>query len=137
VIDAFRDVQAARQDQDRLRNEAETYASRVVPEARGRATTIIQEAEAYKERAVNEAQGGASRFNAIHEQYRKAPEITRQRMFLETMEHVLGPADKLVIDQAHGGPGVIPYLPLDQFQRRSGGNAQQGQVQGQAQGATR
>ncbi len=133
VIDSFRDVQAARQDQDRLRNEAETYASRIVPEARGESTRIIQGAEAYKERSINEAQGAASRFVAVFEQYRKAPEITRERMFLETMERVFGGMDKVIIDQKQGGSGVVPYLPLDQLQQRR----QPGPAAGQNQGATR
>ena len=90
VIDAFRDVQAARQDQDRARNEAETYASKVVPEARGEAARIVQEAEAYRERIIAEANGQASRFKQVYEEYRKAPDITRERMYLETMERVFG-----------------------------------------------
>ncbi|MDJ1158577.1 FtsH protease activity modulator HflK [Chelatococcus sp. SYSU_G07232] len=126
VIDAFRDVQAARQDQDRVRNEAETYASRVVPEARGRAAGIIQEAEAYKQRTVAEAQGAASRFTQVYEEYRKAPDITRQRMFLETMERVFGGMDKVIIDQKGNGQGVVPYLPLNELQRRPGAGAQTG-----------
>jgi membrane protease subunit HflK len=123
VIDAFRDVQAARQDQDRLRNEAETYASKVVPEARGEAARIVQEAEAYRERAVAEANGQASRFKQVFEEYRKAPDVTRQRMYLETMERVLGGSDKIILDQKQGGQGVVPYLPLDQAQRRTGQGA--------------
>jgi membrane protease subunit HflK len=116
VIDAFRDVQAARQDQDRVKNEAETYASRIVPEARGQATQIVQAAEAYLARTVAEAKGDASRFEQIYAEYTKAPEVTRQRMFLETMERLLGGTDKIILDQ-RGGSGVVPYLPLDQLQR--------------------
>jgi membrane protease subunit HflK len=122
VIDAFRDVQAARQDQDRARNEAETYASRVVPEARGEAARIIQEAEAYRERAVAEATGQASRFQQVYETYKAAPDVTRERMFLETMERVFNGADKVLVDQS-GGNGVVPYLPLPEMQRRSQGAA--------------
>jgi membrane protease subunit HflK len=122
VIDAFRDVQAARQDQDRLRNEAETYASRIVPEARGKAIGIVQEAEGYRERATNEAQGNASRFLSVYEQYRLAPDVTRERMYLETMEHVLGPTNKIIVDQ-RGGQGVVPFLPLDSLQRPAAGAA--------------
>jgi membrane protease subunit HflK len=122
VIEAFRDVQAAQQDQSRLRNEAETYASRVVPEARGQAARLVQEAEAYRERSVAEATGQASRFSQIYEQYRLAPEVTRERLFLETMERVFGGMDKVIIDQnsagTGGGNGVVPFLPLDQLQRR-------------------
>jgi membrane protease subunit HflK len=117
VIDAFRDVQAARADQERLRNEAQTYANRVVPEARGRSAQLVQAAEAYKDQTVAEAYGQASRFNAVYEQYRNAPGVTRERLFLETMERVLGGADKVIIDQPQGGHGVVPYLPLDQLQQ--------------------
>jgi membrane protease subunit HflK len=121
VIEAFRDVQAAQQDQSRLRNEAETYASRVVPEARGQAARLVQEAEAYRERSVAEATGQASRFSQIYEQYRLAPAVTRERLFLETMERVFGGMDKVIIDQSAGGNGngVVPFLPLDQLQRRA------------------
>lgn len=119
VIDAFRDVQAARQDQDRARNEAETYASKVVPEARGEAARIVQEAEAYRERIIAEANGQASRFNQVYEEYRKAPDVTRERMYLETMERVFSGTDKVVIDQKNGSSqGVVPYLPLGELQRR-------------------
>jgi membrane protease subunit HflK len=112
VIDAFRDVQAARQDQDRMRNQAETYASKVVPEARGEASRIVQEAEAYKERSVAEATGQASRFKQVYEEYRKAPEVTRERMFLDTMERVYSGADKVIVDQSGNGQSVVPLLPL-------------------------
>lgn len=122
VIDAFRDVQAARQDQDRMRNEAETYASRIVPEARGQAISVVQQAEGYRERSVNDAEGQAARFTSVYEQYRKAPAIIRERMYLETMENVLKDSDKVIIDQK-GGQGVVPYLPLDQLQRRQGAAA--------------
>jgi modulator of FtsH protease HflK len=119
VIDAFRDVQAARQDQDRAKNEAETYASRIVPEARGQAAKILQEAEAYKERTVAEAKGSASRFTQVLDEYKRAPEVTRQRMFLETIERVFGSIDKTIIDQGKEGQSVVPYLPLQELQRRS------------------
>ncbi len=116
VIDAFRDVQAARADQERLRNEAQTYANRVVPEARGRAAQLVQGAEAFKDQTVAEALGQASRFNAVYEQYRAAPGVTRERLFLETMERVLGGTDKIILDGA-GGQGVVPYLPLNELQQ--------------------
>lgn len=119
VREAFFDVNAAQQDQVRLQNEAETYASRIVPEARGQAAQMIQQAEAYRERIVNEAAGQASRFSQVYEEYRKAPDVTRERMFIETMERVLGGTDKILIDQASpGGQGVVPYLPLSEMQRR-------------------
>lgn len=118
VIDAFRDVQAARQDQDRVRNEAETYASRIVPEARGEATRIIQGAEGYRERSIAEASGAASRFDQVYAEYKKAPEVTRARMFLETMERVMGGTDKILLDGNGNGQGVVPYLPLGELTRR-------------------
>ena len=121
VIEAFRDVQAARQDQDRARNEAETYASRIVPEARGEAARIVQEAEGYRERIIAEANGQASRFNQVYDEYRKAPDVTRQRMYIDTMERVLGGTDKIILDQKSGnGQGVMPFLPLTELQRRPG-----------------
>lgn len=112
VIAAFKDVTAAQQDQNRLRNEAEAYANRVVPEARGKAAAIIQEAEGYKVQTVAEATGQVSRFNQIYAQYKKAPEVTRERLYLETMERVLGGMNKIILDQSGQNPGVIPYLPL-------------------------
>ncbi|WP_439496632.1 FtsH protease activity modulator HflK [Bosea sp. (in: a-proteobacteria)] len=118
VIDAFRDVQAARADQERLRNEAQTYANRVVPESRGRAAQLIQSAEAFKEQTVAEAYGQASRFNAVYDQYKNAPAVTRERLFLETMERVLGGTDKIILDQRGNGQGVVPYLPLNELPQR-------------------
>ena len=113
VIAAFKDVTAAQQDQNRLRNEAESYANRVVPEARGKAAAIVQEAEGYRLQTVAQATGQVSRFNQIYEQYKKAPEVTREKLYLETMERVLGGMDKIILDQSGGqGQGVVPYLPL-------------------------
>jgi membrane protease subunit HflK len=117
VIDAFRDVQAARADAERLQNEAQTYANRVVPEARGEASRILQAAEGYKERTVVEAKGQASRFLSILTEYKLAPEVTRRRMYLETMERVLGGIDKVILDPSNKGSNVVPYLPLDQLLR--------------------
>jgi modulator of FtsH protease HflK len=124
VIDAFRDVQAARADLERAQNEAQTYANRVVPEARGRVAQIIQSAEAYREQTVAEATGQAGRFNKIYEEYRKAPQITRERLYLETMERVLGGTDKIILDSAAGG-GVVPYISLDELAKRGNQSAQQ------------
>ena len=121
VIEAFRDVQAARQDQDRLRNEAETYASRVVPEARGEAARIVQEAEAYRERVVAEANGQASRFNQVYQEYRKAPDVTRERIYLETIERVLSSVDKVLVDRDAAGGGVVPYMALPELGKRNQG----------------
>ncbi|MBX9741321.1 MAG: FtsH protease activity modulator HflK [Beijerinckiaceae bacterium] len=111
VIAAFRDVTAAQQDLDRLRNEAEAYANRVVPEARGEASRIIQEAEGYREQTVNQARGQASRFSQVYKQYAIAPDVTRERLYLETMERVMEGMNKVIIDQ-NSGQGVVPYLPL-------------------------
>jgi len=118
VRGSFLDVNAAQQDQNRVQNEARAYANQVVPEARGRAAQILQEAEAYRDRVVAEANGQASRFSQVYEEYRRAPDVTRERMFLETMERVLGSTDKIIIDQQPGAPGVQPFLPLDQLMRR-------------------
>jgi membrane protease subunit HflK len=117
VIDAFRDVQAARADLERAQNEAQTYANRVVPEARGRASQIMQSGEAYREQTVSEARGQAARFLSVYEEYKKAPEVTRQRMYLETMERLLGSNQTIILDSGGAGSGVIPFLPLDQFTR--------------------
>jgi membrane protease subunit HflK len=114
VIAAFRDVTAAQQDLDRLRNEAEAYANRVVPEARGGAARILQEAEGYREQTVAEARGQASRFTQVYDQYRRAPDVTRERMYIETMERILAGTNKVIIDQS-AGQGVVPYLPLGQL----------------------
>ena len=113
VIDAFRDVQAARSDLERAQNEAQTYANKIVPEARGRAAKITQDAEAYKSQTVADAKGQTSRFLQVYEQYKKAPDVTRRRMYLETMEHIFSNTDKTIIDTGSAnGPGVVPYLPL-------------------------
>jgi membrane protease subunit HflK len=117
VIDAFRDVAAAAIDQRRIQNQAEAYANKVIPEARGEVQRITQEAQAYRERVIAEANGEADRFLKVLEQYRKAPEVTRKRMYLETMERVLSSTDKTIIDNK-GGTGVVPLLQLDQAQRK-------------------
>jgi modulator of FtsH protease HflK len=117
VIDSFRDVQAARSDLERAQNEAQTYANKVVPEARGRAAQITQNAEAYREQTVAEAKGATSRFLQVYEQYKKAPDVTRQRMYLETMERLFAGTDKIIMDSG-ATVGIVPYLPLDQLMRR-------------------
>lgn len=114
VIAAFRDVTAAQQDMERMRNEAEAYANRVVPEARGSAARILQEAEGYREQTVAEARGQAARFTQIYDEYRNAPEVTRERMYLETMERVLSGVNKTIVDQS-SGQSVVPFLPLGQM----------------------
>ena len=117
VIDAFRDVQAARADLERAINEAQTYANRVVPEARGRVAQITQAAEAYKQQTVAEATGQTARFLKIYDEYKKAPDVTRERMYLETMERILGGTEKIILDSGVGGSSVVPYLPLNELTR--------------------
>ena len=122
VIDAFRDVQAAATDKERLQNEAASYASRVVPEARGEAERILQGAMAYKEQSVAEATGQSARFLKIYDEYKNAPEVTRKRMYLETMERIMSGTDKIIID-TKSGHGVVPFLPLwPREKRKEGGN---------------
>ena len=118
TIDAFREVQAARIGAESAQNEAQAYANRVIPDARGRSAQIIQAAEAYREQTVAEATGQASRFLQVYEAYKKAPDVTRQRLYLETLEKVFGSTDKIILDA--GGPngsGVVPYLPLNELRR--------------------
>ncbi|BCJ91385.1 protease modulator HflK [Terrihabitans soli] len=119
VIDSFRDIQAARADQERVQNEAQSYANRVVPEARGAAAQVQQTAEGYRERVVNEARGAADRFNSIFTEYKKAPEVTRERMFLETMERVFQGTGKIILDSSATSSGVVPFLPLNDLQPRT------------------
>jgi modulator of FtsH protease HflK len=119
VITAFRDVTAAQQDLQRLGNEADAYANSVVPEARGAAARILQEAEAYREQTVAEARGQAARFDQIYEQYKRAPALTRQRLYIETMERVLGGAEKVIVDEQQSG--VTPFVPLPAFSPFQGG----------------
>jgi membrane protease subunit HflK len=96
---------------------AGSYANKIVPEARGEAEQILQGARAYKEQTVAEATGQTARFLQVYEEYKKAPEVTRKRMYLETMERVLGGSDKIIIDSKNG-QGVVPFLSLDQLQKR-------------------
>ena len=117
VIDAFRDVQAARADMERSKNEAEGYANDVIPRARGDAAKILQEAEAYKQQVVAAAEGEASRFIAIYNEYAKAKKVTQERMYLETMEKVLADINKVIIDKKAGG--VVPYLPLPELSKKA------------------
>ncbi len=118
VLAAFTDVQAAVQNRDQLQNEALTHASKVVPEAKGQAEKIVLEAEAYQKRTIAEALGASSRFKQVYDEYKKAPDVTRERMYLEMMERVLAGTDKLIIEKSPGGQGVVPYLPLNELQRR-------------------
>lgn len=120
VIDSFREVQAAQQERDRLEKEADAYANRVTAAARGETARLAEQAEAYRAEVVNNAEGEASRFLAVYEEYVKAPEVTRRRMYLETMEKVLGGMNKVILDGVSGGEsgqGVVPFLPLNELNR--------------------
>ncbi|MBR9861956.1 MAG: FtsH protease activity modulator HflK [Rhodobacteraceae bacterium] len=122
VIDAFREVQAAEQTRDTLEKQADAYANRVVAEARGKAAQLLEQAEGYRAQQVNQAEGEAARFVAVYDEYAKAPEVTRKRLYLETMERVLGDVDKVILDDsAAGGQGVVPYLPLNELNKTRGG----------------
>ena len=121
VIDAFRDVQAARADMERSKNEAEAYANDVIPRARGEAAKILQAAEAYKKQVVARAEGEASRFISIYTEYALAKEVTQERMYLETMEKVLASIDKVIIEK-NASSGVIPYLPLPELGKKKATN---------------
>ena len=123
VADAFDEVQRAEQDEDRFVQEANQYANQKLGAARGQAAQIVEEANAYKSRVVNESQGEAQRFISIYDQYQTAPEVTRERMFIETMEQVLKGSNKIIIDEKQG---VVPYLPLNEMMRGNAGAAQQG-----------
>ena len=109
VIDAYRDVQAARADQETMRNKAEAYANRIIPEARGQAAKVVQDAEAYRQQVIAQAEGEAKRFLSVYAEYRKSPDVTRRRMYLETMSTILAPMNKIILD-ANAGHGVVPYL---------------------------
>ncbi len=127
VIEAFLDVQAAEQERTRLQNQADANANRALAEARGQSAQLLQEAEAYRAQVVNEATGEASRFIAVYDEYAKASEVTRKRLYLETMERVLGRVDKIIIDEGAtgAGQGVVPYLPLNELRRSATGGASQ------------
>lgn len=119
VKDSFRAVQAAQQERDRLQKEADAYANKITAEARGNAAQTAERAKAYSTEVVNVAEGDASRFVSVYEEYVKAPEVTRQRLYLETMERVLGGMNKVILDEPQGGgQGVVPYLPLNDLMNR-------------------
>jgi membrane protease subunit HflK len=126
VINSFREVQAAQQERDRLEKEADAYANRVTAGARGESARLLEESEAYRAQVVNNAQGEASRFLSVYEEYVKAPEVTRRRMYLETMERVFGDMNKVILDGVGGGQagqGVVPFLPLNELGRMQQGAA--------------
>jgi membrane protease subunit HflK len=117
VIGAFREVAAAAQEKETLIKQAQTYADQVTPRARGEADRIVAAAEGYRDQTVAEATGQAARFIKVYDEYKKAPDVTRERLYLEMQERVLEGADKIIIDQK-AGQGVVPYLPLEQLQKR-------------------
>jgi modulator of FtsH protease HflK len=121
VISAYRDVTAAQQDQQRAVNDADTYANRVVPEAEGQASRIVAEAKAYHEQTILEAKGQTSRYLQIYDQYKKAPGVTRERMYLETMERVLGAMPKTILDTSGAASAPVPYIAIDPLQGKSAG----------------
>jgi membrane protease subunit HflK len=127
VISAYRDVQAARTDQERLRNEAEAYANNVIPKARGAAARIVQDAEAYRQQVIAEASGQARRFLAVLAQYRTAPDVTRRRIYLETMAGILKDMNKVVVDDS--AKGVVPYFQLPNMLGNRGTGTQSGGAQ--------
>ncbi|MGO4869922.1 MAG: FtsH protease activity modulator HflK, partial [Roseiarcus sp.] len=122
VIPAYRDVTAAQQDQQRAVNDADTYANRVVPEAEGAAARILAEARAYREQTILQAKGQTARYNQIYAQYKNAPGVTRERIYLETMERVLGSMSKTILD-ASGASAPVPYLALEPLQQKPEGAA--------------
>lgn len=119
VIDAFNDVQRARQDMERKQNEAQAYANDILPKAKGEAQRQIQEAMAYKEALVAEAQGEANRFLSVYKAYLQNKDVTVKRLYLERMQQVLRDSDKVLIDRQSGGSGVVPYLPLPELKKRA------------------
>ncbi len=121
VIDAFNDVQRAKQDRERERNEAEAYANDIIPRAKGEAQRQIQEATAYREQQIKQAEGEASRFLSVYNAYKGGKEVTIRRLYLERMQQVFKDSQKVIIDSGGGGPGVVPYLPLPEIAKRAAG----------------
>jgi membrane protease subunit HflK len=128
VIDAFRDVQAARADKERSVNEAQAYLNEVTQKAEGEAQQVTRSAEAYKEEKIARATGDTSRFLAVFEQYKRNPDVITRRVYLQTMEDLMMGMDKILIDtKSGGGSAPIPYLPLDRLIDRQGRPGQPGQ----------
>jgi membrane protease subunit HflK len=121
VVDAFNDVQRARADRERLRNEAEAYRNDIIPRARGDAERLLQEAQAYREEILNRAQGDAKRFQSVYQAYQANKDVTVERMYIETMEQVLKNTNKVILDRGDGAQGVLPYLPLPELKPRPEG----------------
>ncbi len=124
VADAFDEVQRAEQDEDRFVEEAQQYSNQKLGAARGQAAQIREVAAAYKNRVVQEAQGEAARFVSVYDEYAKAPDVTRKRLFLETMENVLRSSNKIIMEPGQGGQGVVPYLPLNELMKRPANSGQ-------------
>ena len=118
VIDAFDEVQRARQDKERLVNEANSYLNRIVPNARGEAAQLIQQAQAYKEQVVKQAEGVAQNFIDVYNSYKDAKDVTRRRIYLETLRDVLEGPNKIILDDSGSGQGVVPYLPLNELNKK-------------------
>jgi len=131
VIDAFRDVQRAQADRERLQNEAEAFANDILPRARGEAERLLQEAQAYRQEVVARADGDAQRFVAVYDEYVKAQDVTVRRIYLETMEDVLRDMNKVLIDGSASGSGVVPYLPLPELERRARERASEAPAEGE------
>lgn len=125
VIDAFDEVSRARQDMDRLKNEAEAFRNDIVPRARGEAQQLLQGAEAYRQEVVNRAQGDANRFNSVYQAYRQSKDVTTTRIYLETLESIFSNVNKVIIDSEVGnaGGGVVPYLPLPEIKKKQQNNS--------------
>ena len=124
VIDAFNDVQRAKQDQERKVNEAVAYSNDIIPRAKGESQKMIQDAEGYRQKMINEAEGEAQRFLSIYDAYKENKEVTRRRIYLEKMQDVLSNTEKIIIDQGDTGQGVVPYLPLPELKKRTIGATQ-------------
>jgi len=124
VIDAFNDVQRAKQDQERKVNEAVAYSNDIIPRAKGESQKMIQDAEGYRQKMINEAEGEAQRFLSIYDAYKENKEVTRRRIYLEKMQEVLSNTEKIIIDQGDTGQGVVPYLPLPELKKRTIGATQ-------------
>ena len=120
VVDAFNEVQRAKADMERFKNEAEAYRNEILPKSRGEATQRLQNAEAYKQSVINRAQGDADRFVSVYNAYKNGKEVTIKRMYLEAMEGVMANSNKVIIDTSAQGSGVVPYLPLNQLQKQPG-----------------
>ena len=122
VIDAFDEVQRARQDKEKLVNEANSYLNKIVPNARGDAAKLVQEATAYKEQVIKQAEGVAQNFIDVYNSYKDTKYVTRQRIYLETLTEVLEGPNKIILDSTGEGQGVVPYLPLNELNKNKVNN---------------